>query len=180
MRPASPPPVSPSRRRLIFTGAAGIAALALARVLQPDPARNAAIARGLSAGGETIMRALVPALLDGALPARAPERQAAVAETVDAISAALAGLPPLTRDELHALFALLAFAPVRIAVAGVDAGWDRAALDDARGFVERLRKSRIPQKRAAYDALHQLTLAAWYASPRAWPAIGYGGPPRLS
>jgi hypothetical protein len=125
------------------------------------------------------MRALVPALLDGALPARAPERQAAVAETVDAISAALAGLPPLTRDELHALFALLAFAPVRIAVAGVDAGWDKAVLDDARAFVERLRKSRIPQKRAAYDALHQLTLAAWYASPRAWPAIGYAGPPRL-
>jgi hypothetical protein len=179
MRPASPPPASPSRRRLIFTGAAGIAALALARVLQPDPARDATIARGLSADGKTIMGALVPALLDGALPARAPERQAAVAETVDAISAAVAGLPPLTRDELHALFALLAFAPLRIAVAGVDAAWDRAELDDARAFVERLRKSRIPQKRAAYDALHQLTLAAWYASPHAWPAIGYAGPPRL-
>ena len=70
--------------------------------------------------------------------------------------------------------------PPENGLAGVDAGWDRATLDDARGFVERLRKSRIPQKRAAYDALHQLTLAAWYASPRAWPAIGYAGPPRLS
>jgi hypothetical protein len=179
MRPANTPPASPSRRRLIFTGAAGIAALALARLLQPDPAREATIIRGLSPDGETIMRALVPAFLDGALPARAPERQAAVAETVDAVSAAIAGLPPLTRDELHALFALLAFAPLRIAVAGVDAGWAHVALDDVRTFIERLRASRIPQKRAAYDALHQLTLAAWYASPRAWPAIGYAGPPGL-
>jgi hypothetical protein len=179
MRRASIPPANPSRRRLIFTGAAGIAALALARFLQPDPAREAMIVRGLSPEGEAIMRALVPVFLDGALPAQAPERHAAVGETVEAISAAIAGLPPLTRDELHALFALLAFAPLRIAVAGIDAPWADVATVDARAFVERLRASRLPQKRAAYDALHQLTLAAWYASPRAWPAIGYAGPPRL-
>ncbi|MGE5169807.1 MAG: hypothetical protein ACM3JC_05485 [Rudaea sp.] len=179
MRSASTPPASPSRRRLIFTGVAGVAALALARFLQPDPAREAGGLRGLSPHGEEIMRALVPAFLDGALPAQAPERHAAVAATVDAISAAIAGLPPLTRDELSTLFAILAFAPLRIAVAGIDRAWPDVAIEDARAFIERLRTSRIPQKRAAYDAFHQLTLAAWYASPRAWPAIGYAGPPRL-
>ncbi len=31
-----------------------------------------------------------------------------------------------------------------------------------------------------YDALHQLTFAAWYANPRTWPSIGYPGPPALA
>jgi hypothetical protein len=33
--------------------------------------------------------------------------------------------------------------------------------------------------RSGYAALHQLVLAAWYGNARAWPAIGYGGPPSL-
>jgi hypothetical protein len=33
--------------------------------------------------------------------------------------------------------------------------------------------------RSAYDALHQIVLAAWYGNPRSWPAIGYGGPPSV-
>ena len=35
-------------------------------------------------------------------------------------------------------------------------------------------------KRTAYDALHQLVIAAWYANPRSWPTIGYPGPPSLA
>jgi hypothetical protein len=33
---------------------------------------------------------------------------------------------------------------------------------------------------AAYDALHDLTFAAWYGDARAWPAIGYPGPPHIA
>ncbi len=64
------------------------------------------------------------------------------------------------------LFALLAFAPVRIAFAGIDGPWRDASVGDANAFLVRLQKSRWSVKRAAYDALHQLTLAAWYANPR--------------
>jgi len=174
-------PASPSRRRIIFTGAAGFAALAIARWLQPEAVWSAspAAAPGLSADGAEVMRALVPALLDGALPADRDERRAATGETVDAVAAAIEGLPPSTRRELDTLFALLALAPVRLLIAGVDARWRDATVDDANGFLERLRESRLAQKRAAYDALHQLTFAAWYANPRRWPAIGYPGPPAL-
>ena len=34
-------------------------------------------------------------------------------------------------------------------------------------------------KRSAYDALHQLILAAWYGNGRSWAGIGYPGPPKL-
>jgi hypothetical protein len=171
-------PRDPSRRRWIFTGVAGAAALALARFLQPTPA--AVATGGLSADGADVMRALLPALLDGALPREASERQVAVEDTVRGVGTAIDGLPALAQHELRALFALLAFAPLRVTIAGVDAPWRDADVAAANAFLQRLRRSRWSQKRAAYDALHQLALGAWYASPRAWPAIGYPGPPALA
>ncbi|HEX6138567.1 MAG TPA: hypothetical protein VF059_12995 [Casimicrobiaceae bacterium] len=173
-------PPNPWRRRVIFAGAAGLAALAVARWLQPGVSPRApAHTPGLSADGADVMRALVPAFLDGALPAAPDERGTAIEDTVRAVAVAIEGLPPATQQELRALFALLAFAPVRIVVAGVDSGWREASVAAADAFLEQLRRSRWSQKRAAYDALHQLTFAAWYASPRAWPATGYPGPPDL-
>jgi hypothetical protein len=125
------------------------------------------------------MRALLPALLDGALPREARERNAALDDTVVAVGVAIGGLPPVAQEELRALFALLALGTVRVVMAGIDAGWRDADVAVVNAFLERLRRSRWPQKRAAYDALHQLAFAAWYANPRAWPAIGYPGPPTL-
>ena len=170
-------PRDPSRRRWIFTGVAGAAALALARFLQPTPSAGAT--GGLSTEGADVMRALLPALLDGALPVDASARLAAVEESVRGVGTAIDGLPALAQHELRALFALLAFAPLRVTIAGIDAPWRDADVAAADAFLRRLRRSRWSQKRAAYDALHQLALGAWYASPRAWPAIGYPGPPAL-
>ena len=65
-------------------------------------------------------------------------------------------------------------------VAGIGSAWRDATVADANAFLVRLQKSRWSVKRSAYDALHQLIFAAWYANPRAWPAIGYRGPPALT
>ena len=70
--------------------------------------------------------------------------------------------------------------PVRIFVAGMGGEWRDASIAEANGFLVRLQKSRWSVKRSAYDALHQLTFAAWYADPKTWPAIGYPGPPALA
>ena len=129
------------------------------------------------AGG---LGSLPAAMLDGALPPDPDARKTAIEETVGAVSAAIEGLPPLTRDELGTLFALLAFAPMRVAFAGTGTSWQSASVDDVQAFLGRLHASRWAVKRAAYDALHQLVFAAWYANPRAWPAIGYPGPPALA
>jgi hypothetical protein len=169
--------VNLSRRRLIFTGVAGTAVLVAARWLQPS---HSVAASALSADAADVMRAIIPALLDGALPDDATERQAAIEDTVDAVGTAIAGLPPVTRDELSTLFALLDFAPVRIAFADIDFAWRDADVVTTNAFLVRLQKSRWSVKRTAYDALHQLTFAAWYASPSTWPSIGYPGPPALT
>ncbi|HEV2220388.1 MAG TPA: hypothetical protein VGV08_07510 [Casimicrobiaceae bacterium] len=170
--------MNPSRRRVLFAGTLGALAFATARLLQPTPARRGAGA--LSKDGVDIMRALVPALLAGALPPPGRARDAAIAQTIDGIGVAMRGLAPIAREELASLFSLLAFAPLRIGLGGMTSSWENASVADADAFLVRLQSSRWTQKRAAYDALHQITFAAWYANPRSWPAIGYPGPPRLT
>jgi hypothetical protein len=169
-----------SRRRFVFVGLAGAAVLAGARWLMPSAPTGGSAPAGLTPDAAGIVRALAPALLDGALPDDAAERDAALARTVAAVGAAIEGLPPETREELATLFALLASMPVRIFVAGMGGEWRDASIAEANGFLVRLQKSRWSVKRSAYDALHQLTFAAWYADPKTWPAIGYPGPPALA
>ena len=169
--------VNPSRRRLIFTGIAGATIFGAARWLRPA---QGAAAGALSADAVDVMRAIIPAFRDGALPDDATERRAAVEETLSAVDTAISGLPPTAREELASLFALLAFAPVRMAFAAIDVRWRDASLTTTSAFLLRLQKSRWSVKRTAYDALHQLTFAAWYANARTWPSIGYPGPPVLA
>jgi hypothetical protein len=168
------------RRRFLFIGAAGAVTLIAARWLQPATIAHADERGGLAPAGADVMRALVPAFLDGALPSDPHEHAAAIERTVAGVAIAIEGLPPAARDELATLFSLLALAPIRFVFAGIDGPWRDASLVQAGAFLDRLRKSRWSLKRSAYDALHQLTLAAWYADPRSWPSIGYPGPPRLS
>ena len=164
-----------SRRRLIFTGAAGAAVLVAARWLTPSRSEDAP----LSADAADVMRAVVPALLDGALPDDIAARKVAVEQTVVAVGTAVAGLPPNAREELATLFALLGLAPIRVAFADINTEWRDADVAATNAFLVRLQKSRWAVKRAAYDALHQLTFAAWYANPEAWATVGYPGPPVL-
>jgi hypothetical protein len=76
------------------------------------------------------------------------------------------------------LFGLLAFPPARVAL-GVRSAWQDADPADVEAALQRWERSRSRLLRSAYDGLHQLILAAWYGNPRAWPAIGYPGPPAL-
>lgn len=127
-----------------------------------------------------MMAAIAGTLLDGALPAAASLRAPAIDETVVVVEAAVRGLPPATQRDLDRLFALLAFAPARVVIAGVTRPWAEASPASVDGFLVRWRGSRLQSLRSAYDALHQLVLAAWYGQPRSWAAIGYPGPPSLS
>jgi len=168
-----------SRRTLLKAGIAGAAALWLARWLYTPtlpPARPTPNA--LDPEARTIVAAIIPVLLDGALPS-GPEAQSARADTLAAVEEAIAGLPPATRKELADLFSLLGFPPTRCFVAGIWSPWPEATRESIASFLTRWRDSRFELLRSAYAALHQLVFAAWYADPRAWPATGYTGPPSL-
>jgi hypothetical protein len=172
--------VNPTRRRFLAAGVLGAGTLAVAGWLHFASVPRDSRRKVLDARAETIVGALVPALLDGALPGDAGERREAIEETVAGVDLAIAGLPPHAQSELAQLFALLAWPPVRMALLRSTDSWRDATTTDIEGFLERARTSRSMLMRSAYDAIHQLVLAAWYGNPRAWPAIGYAGPPRLA
>lgn len=179
---SNPEPTSTriSRRTLLKAGLAGGAALLLARWLYTTTSTPPAVQDRptLEPDARAIIAAIIPVLLDGALPTGADEKPAR-AEALAAAELAIAGLPPATRKELDQLFSLLAFAPTRCVVAGIWSPWPEATPESIAGFLSRWRDSRFALLRSAYDALHQIVLAAWYGNPRSWPAIGYAGPPSL-
>jgi hypothetical protein len=169
-----------SRRTFIAAGFLGAAALATAAWLRgPHAPASGVPRRALDADGEAIFAAVAPVLLDGALPSDKAARDAALAQTLEGIDTAVAGLSPAAQAELAQLIALLALPPVRFGIARVSDAWPGASPVEVRRFLDNCRDSRFTLMRAAYDALHDLTFAAWYGNANAWPAIGYPGPPSL-
>lgn len=174
-----------SRRTFLAAGVAGSAALAAAWWFRnPHGVVHADSATGTLAPMDpqtpAILAAIVPILLQAALPDDQIARNDAIRDTVDNIGRAVQGLPPAAQQELSQLFALLAFAPARIALARVASQWDEASPTEVAAFLDRWRTSGFTLLRSAYDALHQLTFAAWYGNPRSWSTIGYAGPPALT
>jgi hypothetical protein len=171
-----------TRRTFLVVGLAGGATLAAAywlrRTSGPDavPGVDASLA-ALDPAAPAIVAAIASVMLDGALPA---DRRAAVTETVANVARAVSGLAPNAQKELGQLFSLLGFPPTRVALAGMMTPWADASPEAVAAFLERWRTSRWMLLRSAYDALHQLVFAAWYGNPRAWPTIGYPGPPVLA
>jgi hypothetical protein len=170
-----------TRRTLLKAGIAGGVVLVLARwmVTSYSPRESLEVSgSALDSAARTIIAALVPVLLQGVLP-DADASVEARAEVVAGVDRAVAGLPPGSRKELEQLFALLSFAPTRCRVAGVWSSWPHASRESVAAFLESWRDSRFDLLRSGYGALHQLILAAWYGNTRAWPVIGYPGPPSL-
>ena len=164
------------RRQFIQAGAAGAALLAVVALVDSPRAQPAAKLRVLDARGVELIEALAPVVLAGALPGGG-ERKAALAEVVEAFDRALAGLEPAIQGEIAQMFSLLLFAPTRVTVAGVWPAWRDASAEEVAEFLRDWRASGSELKRSGYRALTQLLQAAWYGNPRAWPAIGYPGPP---
>lgn len=169
-----------SRRRFLAVGAASGALLAVAGWWSLRPGGPAPGYRALGKDGVLVSRALIPAILEGALPAADPERETAIRHTLEALDRAIAGLSPAVQAEIAQLFALLGLAPGRWLLAGVRTRWADASPEEAAAFLRRWKEGRIDLMRAGYQALTQLVIAAWYGNPLSWAAIGYPGAPRLS
>lgn len=165
------------RRTFLTLGVAGGVALAAAGLWSRLAVKPPPGPRVLDDAASAIVTAIVPAMLAGALPAQGAARERAITETVAGVDRAIAGLPPHATAELQQLFALLAITPARRAFAGVASAWNEAHVDEIAAFLDAWRSSGWALKRTAYDALHQLVMAAWYANPASWTSIGYPGPP---
>lgn len=132
--------------------------------------------RSLDAEDRGILAAIAPVMLAGSLP----QDENAIRMLIEGFDTAVAGLTPSVQGEIAQLFMVLRVPPLRMIVTGVMRPWHLASNDEIERFLNRWRYSSITSLRSAYDALHQLSYAAWYGLPKSWPRIGYPGPPKLT
>lgn len=173
--------VSFSRRTFIKAGAVGVGALAMAGAYEAWRLRACTneTAGALSPAGRALFAAMIPAFLDG-MVAPGDWTPQSMSATLDLIERTVAALPSAARGELQQLACLLDQAPVRLLLAGRWSPWSSITAAEARRVLERWRFSGTPMLVSAYQALHDITYASWYAQPSSWAAIGYPGPPTFS
>ena len=163
------------RRRLLHLGLGATAVLAVVggglALVQPGLQQGR-----LTETGRVVFAAVARAVLDGSLPPVTDQRAQAIQDHLHRLDDTLAGFPGSTQGELSQLLALLATPPGRIALAGLQAPWETAAVPQIQQALQGMRTSSLDLKQQAYHALRDLTNAAYYADPRTWQLLGYPGP----
>jgi len=174
-------PASLSRRKLLKAGLFGTAFLATAGVTATLSGCSASTpASGFSILRETdlpFLRALIPVLLEGAVP---PQKMPqAVDGTLQSIDYSLTRLSPEVLKLSVQLFDVLAMPITRGPLTGVWGNWENASATDVRQFLERWQNSSLGLLRMGHSSLQQLVLMNWYGRPESWAHCGYPGPPTV-
>lgn len=130
----------------------------------------------LAPAGREVLHAVARAVLDGVLPVDAGARAAALEAHLKRVDEAIAVFPSATQAELSQLLALLGSAPGRLALAGLMTAWPQAQTSDVQRALQSMRTASLDLRQQAYHALRDLTNAAFFADPVAWPSLGYPGP----
>jgi len=161
------------RRTFLKAGVAGAALLLAGGTVAWLGGRDAVADR------REVLAAVIPAVLEGSLPQAGPQREGAIRQALAGVETAIAALSPAAQQELAQLFALLAIAPTRLALAGLGHSWRDASVAEVSSVLQGWRTHRLELLQSAYHALHDLVTGSWYADPAQWPGIGYGGTPQL-
>ncbi|BAU71920.1 hypothetical protein [Metapseudomonas furukawaii] len=170
-----------SRRNLLKVGLFGSAFLATAGLTASLTGCSASVpASGYAALRDAdlpFLRALVPVMLDGAVPAG---RMAdAVTGTLESLDHALHRLSPEMLRLTRQLFDVLALPVTRGPLTGVWGRWENASAEDIRQFLGRWENSSIGLLKMGHASLLQLVMMAWYGRPESWAHCGYPGPPQV-
>lgn len=170
-----------SRRQFLrvgFLGSVALSTLSTAALL--TGCSSVPAAQGFQVLRETdlkVLRALIPVVLAGELPAGSAAK-AATEETLLAADKLLQGTSLAGQKQLAQLFDLMHMPLTRYTVVGLSDDWSEAAPTDIAAFLEHWRRSRFDTLRAGYAGLTQLINMVWYLQPRSWVAINYM-PPRV-
>lgn len=125
----------------------------------------------------TLLSALVPAIMAGALPEEPAARTEEISSLIRDLDVGLYNIGEANRNEVRKLFDLLTFAPTRILAAGMWSSWDKADAKRADHFLTGWRQSWISQFNNGYAALVKIIVLAEYGRQGNWARSGYAGPP---
>ena len=133
----------------------------------------------LTAAGRAMFAAVARAVLGPLLP-QDPQAQAQVLQAhLDRVQVTIAGMPPAMQSELDELVTIVASAPGRLALVGLNTGWRTATESQVTAALQGMRESPLALRQQAFHALRDITNASYFADPTTWAAIGYPGPRAL-
>lgn len=156
-----------------FLATAGLGA-SLSGCSSSTPASGFAILRR---GDLLFLRALIPVLLDGAVPAE--KMSHAVDSTLANLDNGLNHLSPEMLKLTQQLFDVLGLTVTRGPLTGVWGSWENASADEIRQFLDRWENSSLDLLRMGHSSLLQLVMMAWYSRQESWGHCGYPGPPAV-
>lgn len=131
----------------------------------------------LRSGDLLFLRALVPAMLEGAVAAE--KMPAAVDGTLKTLDNGLNHLSPEMLKLTRQLFDVLGMAVTRGPLTGIWGSWENASADEIRHFLDRWENSSLNLLRMGHSSLLQLVMMAWYSRAESWVHCGYPGPPAV-
>lgn len=168
-----------SRRNLLKVGLFGSAFLATAGVTASLTGCSASVPAGgyavLRDSDLPFLRALVPVMLEGAVPGE--KMTQAIDGTLQSLDYALYRLSPEMLKLTMQLFDVLALPITRGPLTGIWGSWEKAGAQDIREFLARWENSSIGLLKMGHASLLQLVMMAWYGRPESWAHCGYPGPP---
>lgn len=164
------------RRTLLKLGAVGSATLTLlagGTALWFEPAWRD---DHLSAEAQSLAAAVARGVLEGTLPAETVAQGAAISAHLERLNATVRAMPPASQTQISIMFAILATPPGRWALAGIRNPWNAVSSQEVQSALQAMRTSQVLLRRQVYQALRDLTHAAYFADSVTWTHLGYPGP----
>ncbi|HWU68701.1 MAG TPA: hypothetical protein VN046_07485 [Stenotrophobium sp.] len=172
----------PSRRSVLKLGVMASVVLGTVGVgagLAGCHRRVEAVAQGyrfLRDGDVELFRALIPVVLDGAMPASEADAANRTQEVLRRLDLACLRLDASPQKQLQKLFDLLNFGLTRRFVAGVGVPWADANTQDIQAFLAKWRSSSFATLNSGERVLVNLIASSNFGIPASWPSSGYPGP----
>ncbi|TWC37726.1 hypothetical protein FBY03_10760 [Pseudomonas sp. SJZ079] len=170
-----------SRRNLLKVGLLGSALLTTAGLTATLSGCSASVPQAgfavIRASDLAFLHALIPVMLEGAVPAdKMPQ---AVAGTLESLDYNLNHLSPEMLKLTVQLFDVLALPITRGPLTGIWGSWNNASADEVRHFLSRWQHSSLGLLQMGHASLLQLVMMSWYGRPESWAHCGYPGPPKV-
>ncbi len=162
------------RRTLLRVGlVAGVAVTAGAGLLATmAPARRDGL---LTPPAREFFAAVARGVLGPLLPVDASAAQRALDAHLQRLEAAISGMPPGVQAEIDELITIAISTPGRRLLIGLTTPWAGARGDEVEAALLSLRDSSVALRQQVYQALRELTNAAFFADASTWPLMGYAG-----
>jgi hypothetical protein len=167
------------RRRYLKVGLAAAVTLVVAGGVSTWIDRPIDNRGKLTKAGRRTFRAVSATILEGSLLQPSADREQQLDALLERLDNVLTGLPQSTQREIAQLLALLGNPASRYALTGLRRSWDESPANVTSVALDNMRKSTNSLRQQAYHALRDLTNAAFYADPKAWPLMGYPGPTQI-